>query len=208
MSNVIASLLLSKGFIHEFTVYDKNGNVVRRGRFYSNSWNKNFTKLQRVLLCNTTEELVATDGSTTHSITRDYLDDIDVKAPEGDSRYGIVLGEGWSSPTINSYFVTVPISHKDTKLYYYDTSVDTRLNVADTNKRYFTIYRHFENRNTSSIYVREVALAVLIPVDGLFFTGLAYDSKQSWVLRGIDVEDVEIKPGETIKWSVMPLIET
>jgi len=194
-------LIGANKIVHKFIIYDKYGRVKRRGEVISNSWTENYTRLQKILFVHQTVQLYDKDGSG-QPVYTDYLDDINVKAPEGSDTYGIIVGDS-TQTDINTKirWLASQIPHSDTGLYYYDTLVETTIHEGSSpNERYFIIRRDFKNMGTASIYVREVGLAILIGTLGPFL--LVYDTTLS--AKGVETNYVEIRSGETLRWMIMP----
>jgi len=74
-------------------------------------------------------------------------------APEADSSYGIIVGEGDKPFSYEDYALQSQIQHSDTGLYYYATALLRSGNAME-------IRRAFENKSASDITIKEIGLAI------------------------------------------------
>jgi len=198
---MIVPLLMCRSIVHEFKVYDKRGRLVRHGSFCSRSFTRNFVALQRLLLFDVNVAMWDRTNAK-YTISREYIDDVDVAADEGNYYYGIILGTNNTQPAADDYWVKAVIAHSDTGLYYYAMSVSAELK-GEGDVRYFTLSRTFENKGTDTITFYEVGLGAKIPTGGTYYL-LARDTTST--AKGVGEDYVTIEPGYSLVWVMKPQI--
>jgi len=159
----------------EIEVRDKSGRLVRHEIIQGKCFTRNFVNILRGSFGNIFIVLTDTGGTQdTYRIT--YIDELfsgcvtsrarmfNARAGEGVTDYGIVVGTGTTSPTVDDYKLESQIPHGDgdNQLHYdavavEDVVVDTSVSPPIIS---VTIKRNFTNNGSVDINVNEIGLIV------------------------------------------------
>ncbi|MHC1628476.1 MAG: hypothetical protein ACXQTI_06590 [Candidatus Nezhaarchaeales archaeon] len=160
------------------TVKDKNEGVVEKKELPANSFLLNFMKMLYAVLRASTYTIVNTGGSSTtiklakimktetykveyKETTRTrYLAGFHAWALKEDDSHGIMVGSGTKLIDPNDYALDLKIPHGlgENQLIYLSGEVKETTVIG--NQAHLKIRRSFINHSGSSVYVREVGLAV------------------------------------------------
>ncbi len=159
----------------ELEIKDKHGKTVKKIRFPSQSYVKNFIAVLRALLRGDTESITKLDGSSdtyygghpyhteigSNECDNQTLEILNALAGSGDDSYGIVVGSGTTSVSINDYNLASKIAHGTGagQLNYYGVSI-SGLTKVNPNTYEFYLERIFENLSGGDVTIAEAGLIV------------------------------------------------
>jgi len=178
---------------YEYILYNKRGEIVKRGRSKADSYTLNFMKVMRLLMMSgVTESLTDTSGNSV-SVADTDLGNANCMGAEADDKKGIVFGTGTTSFDITDSRLANQISHGDgdNLLHYYDTRVDN-IDLSISGKVRLPISRNVVNNGSIIIDVREVGLILGITIGGTEYYFL--------IARDVLSEAISIEPGGSLKW--------
>jgi len=144
----------------EVEVRDRNGRLLKRIRKRSDSFVRNFMLMLFIGFTWGSQNIVKQDGSTVSiSASADIGEVFYVRGKSGESNYGILVGSGTKSFSIDDYSLESKIPHGTSpgQLSYGESSIEGLFD--DGTKLYFRVIRTFTNNSGSSITVSEVGLA-------------------------------------------------
>lgn len=160
--------------IIELEVRNKDGKLIEKRRIRSHSFTMNFFNLLwGSLNCPANpggpyNELTLTDtGGTSRSIygcasynAYTVVNALGLASPSGNSTYGLVVGSGTQTPTIDDYKLETPIVNgtEAGQLEYGATTVNSP--SCSSNICTITIVRTFTNGTSNAINVNEIGLVV------------------------------------------------
>lgn len=102
--------------------------------------------------------ILGTDGGVKYVV--DHINNMNATAVYGDTSYGIIIGTSNQAVAVTDYRLVTPILHGSTsgKMLYGVTATTVPAGIGT--KRYFRVYRGFENASGAAITVREQGLYV------------------------------------------------
>ena len=144
-------------------LYDKNRDLLFKQKKPVRSFLYNWTKALYGLSYNGCQSQAATlkdTGGTDRAYPNLYNENEYIfcfREFEGYTRYGILVGNGTTSVTLDDYNLASKIAHGTGagQLYYYE--VDTR-HYTDSDRSYLEVYRLLVNKSESNVTVSEVGL--------------------------------------------------
>jgi len=152
--------------VKAYVIYEirkPDGKVKKRKTMKSDSLVANFLRIVKVCLTNEAENVIDANGNL-FTVSPSDLPSIKSDAPEGDDKFGILLGTGTTEVSPNDYALESKIPHGDVdnSLHYYTSSHKSIVVDTATKKTTLDFIRDFQNKGTVNITISEVGLAVEI----------------------------------------------
>ncbi|MCD6132245.1 MAG: hypothetical protein J7J61_09110 [Candidatus Hydrothermae bacterium] len=171
----------------EAIVKDKKGRVTKRLKRKAHSFVANFIKCLAVKFASGIEAIVDT-GGTTQNVYR-YNYDFAANAGSGDTNFGILVGTGTNSVSINDTALQTQIAHGTGTGQLQYGGVTYGATACDTTKCECTITRDFANGSGGDITVYELGLAWKM-----------YDGSNRYILVARDVVSagITVPNGQTL----------
>lgn len=152
---------------YSLVVRDKSGKVIQEVKKPAKSFVRYFMDLLKALMTSGVATVTDINGATKsiHMYYYDasnYFEKMDIRGGDGESRYGIVVGNGTTtpSPADNKLASQIPHGDADGQLHYKDTTVGDV--VVNGNEVSFEITRDFLNNGSVSVDVNEIGLQAYI----------------------------------------------
>ena len=182
------------GAVLELVIRNRDGEIIERQEMLSRSFVKQFLQLMWVSCVR-----VSSGYRMKDYWVRDVDGDLDpvqvasssfqTNAGPNVDTYGILVGTGTTTPTIDDYRMEIPISHGIGAGQLQYSAVTFGAPTSDGSVSHFTITRDFSNASGSPITVREVGLVVYFQRMG---------SGASYYLTIRDAVNITIPDGETL----------
>ena len=161
----IPNLLLPGEFgaVLEIILKDKDGKTIERRVQKSQSYLRQMLDLLRAMFGGVMEPTLVPVKNTSGSIiwTHSQFNTFAVGAGIGNQAYGILVGTGNTTPTIDDYYLQTVINHGTGPGQLQYGGVSFGAPASDSTTSQFTVTRDFANASGGSIAVNEIALVVL-----------------------------------------------
>jgi len=178
---------------YEFILYNKRGEIVKRGRSKADSYTLNFMKVIRLLMMSGATETLTDTELNSISVSDTDLGNANCLGVEGDDSKGIVFGTGSIAFDVTDAILSNKIHHGDgdNLLHYYDTMVGN-VDLSVKGKVRLPISRTVVNNGSVVIDIREVGLILGITIGGAEYYFL--------IARDVLSETISVEPGGSLKW--------
>ena len=152
----------------ELEVRDKNGKLIEKRRLRGHSLLMNFFNMFYGLLGepNVTSASITTTSDTSETLETTYPPgnrcspwyNIGLTAGQGNDNFGLVVGSGTATPTLNDYKLETPIANgtESGQLEYGATTVNSP--SCGSSSCNITVVRTFTNGTSNAITVNEIGL--------------------------------------------------
>jgi len=158
----------------EYEIKDKDGKVIKKGKFKSKSWTGRIVELLYCIFHQydhytaslgtsytdrlSPEEIIGHDGTKIAIPTGYNVATRGVRAPAGEV-FGIIVGSSSSPVEIGDYYLASVITHGtgNGQLEYGDSTLETLSRGATYS---FKVVRTFTNNSGADVVVREVGLVI------------------------------------------------